>query len=99
MIKTIGYIALLTIFLSVTGSSADEWEVKFRMAGMDSPTTGKKVEGFISDLYGVEEVDLNLPDNSVTVTFESSDIDLDTLKDKIVQADFSITKTIPLKEG
>jgi len=99
MIKTIGYVALLTIFLSVTGSSADEWNVKFQMKGMDSHAAGKKIEGFIHDLYGVDEVDLNLPDNSVTVTFESSDIDLDTLEDTIAKADFSITKTIPLKEG
>ncbi len=99
MIKTIGYLALLTLFLSVSSSSADEWKVKFQMAAMGSPAAGEKIKGFINDLYGVDEVELNLPGNSVIVTFESSDIDLDTLEDKITQADFSITKTIPLKEG
>ena len=91
--------ALLISFVSATSSSADEWIVKFQMADMDSPTKGKKVEGFISDLYGVEDVALNLPKNSVTVTFESSDIDLDSLEYKIANANFSITRIIPLKEG
>lgn len=91
--------ALLTFFISVTSSSADEWKVKFQMAGMDSPAAEKKIERFVNDLYGVDEVDLNLPDNSITITFESSDIDLDTLADKIAKADFSIIKTILIKEG
>ncbi len=99
MIKTIGYMALLTFFISVTSSSAGEWKVKFQMAGMDSPAAEKKIERFVNDLYGVDEVDLNLPDNSITITFESSDIDLDTLADKIAKADFSIIKTILIKEG
>jgi copper chaperone CopZ len=69
------------------------------MADMESAIAGEKVEGFVRDLYGVDEVELDLAARSVTVTFESSDIDLDTLKDIIAAADFSITKTIPVKEG
>ena len=80
-------------------SFGDEWVVTFQMADMESAAAGEKVEEFVRDLYGVDEVDLNLAAGSVTITFESSDIDLDTLKDTIAAADFSITKTIPVKEG
>ena len=99
MIRIFGTIVLLGMFASVESSFGDEWIVKFQMADMESAVAGEKVEGFVRDLYGVDEVDLDLAARSVTVTFESSDIDLDTLRDTIAAADYSITKTIPVKEG
>ena len=99
MIRKLCFLLLLGIFTSVSSSFADEWIVKFKIAHMESAAAGEKATGFARDLYGVDEVDLDLPSGSVTITFESSDIDLDTLKDKFAAADFSITKAIPLKEG
>ena len=99
MIRICGIIVLFGMVASVQSSFGDEWIVKFHMADMESVAAGERVEGFVRDLYGVDEVDLDLAAGSVTVTFESSDIDLDTLKDNIASADFSITKTIPIKEG
>ncbi len=99
MVRIFGIIGLLGIFASVQPSFGDEWIVKFQMADMEPAVTGEKVEAFVRDLYGVDEVELDLVARSVTVTFESSDIDLDTLRDTIAAADFFITKTIPVKEG
>ena len=99
MVRICGIIGLFGIFASVQPSFGDEWIVKFTMADMESAVAGEKVKGFVRDLYGVDEVELDLAAGSVIVTFESSDIDLDTLTDSIAAADFSITKTIPVKEG
>jgi len=99
MIKILYALIFLLTFFFASTSIADEWIVKFRMADMESTAAGEDVESFVRDLYGVDEVDLNLPDQSVTVTFESSDIDLDTLEETIAAANFAITKTIPVKEG
>jgi copper chaperone CopZ len=99
MIKTVCSIIVIGIFSLVSSSFADEWIVKFKMADMESAAAGETIESFVRDLYGVDEVDLDLPARSVTVTFESSDIDLDTLKDTIAAANYSILKTIPVKEG
>jgi len=99
MIRIVYSVIVLGIFSLVPSSFADEWIVKFKMADMESATAGEKLERFVGNLYGVDEIDLDLPARSVTVTFESSDIDLDTLKDTIAAADFSIIKTIPVMEG
>ena len=99
MKKKTGCVLLLSSFFLVQASFADEWQVRFRMTDMDSAAYGETIEKFVRDLYGVDEVELTIPTRSITVTFESSDIDLDALKEKIVTANFSIEKTIPLKEG
>jgi copper chaperone CopZ len=99
MVRIFGIIGLFGIFASVQPSFGDEWIVKFTMADMESAAAGEKVEGFVRDLYGMDEVDLDLAARSITVTFESNDIDLNALKENIAAADFSIIKTIPVKEG
>ena len=90
---------LLVSFFSVSSSYGDEWIVRFDMAAMETDAKAEKAEHFIKQIYGVDEVDLNITAQSITVTFESSDIDLDTLQNEIAAAEFSIRKTVTVKEG
>lgn len=98
MLKKTGYILLLSSLFLIQPSFADEWQVRFEMSALDSPG-GTTIKEFVSDLYGVDGVEINKQNSAITVTFESSDIDLDSLKEKITTANFSIEKVILLKEG
>lgn len=90
---------MLASFLSVSSSYGDEWIVRFDMEAMETEAKAERAENYIKEIYGVDEVDLDVTAQSITVTFESSDIDLEALQNEIVAAEFSIRKTVPVKEG
>lgn len=99
----------LTLLLSCTGNSpkkndltennkAEEKLVKITIEGMSCMSCVANVKSTISDIEGVNEVDVSLQDKNATILYDPDKVTIKQIKNAVIKLDYKVGNGVQISE-